>query len=244
MEKIGQPRRSAPSPENDDAFNRFWSRNTTHWNRISRHTRGETSFLELKSEAWLMVQDWTLDGHATNLDDAEDEKRLISHLYQKLVRYTELNVRHAVRLDHAPGGDEEQSHPLMNMLRANEAYDPVAALMQAEEQAGVSQDIDLSPHQSLAAAYVQLLRHFDNRMHAVADHLLISLSYCYQRCAHARRLAALQQPLPATVSTADGAFLPGAWRRFRTQRRAPVQLSFEFLEAEPLLLATETQYTV
>ncbi len=225
----------------NDAFHRFLKRCKKKLQDISRHTRGEIALEGVESEAWLMADDAAREGRPIDLDDAAGEKRMISHLYQKLVRYTELNVRYAVRLDHAPDGDEEQAHPLMNMLRADEAYDPVAALMQAEEAVGAPQDIDLSPHLSLAAAYVQLLRHFDNRMRAVADHLLISVSYCYQRCAHARRLAALQQPLPVTVSTVDRTFLPGAWRHFRQERRTPIQLCFEFLEAEPLLLVAEPQ---
>ena len=53
---------------------------------------------------------------------------LISHLYQHLVRYTELNVRHAVRLDHAaPDGDQDyESHPLMGSLVSDDGQHPLA----------------------------------------------------------------------------------------------------------------------
>ena len=82
---------------------------------------------------------------------------------------------------------------------------------------------------ALAGAYLHLLRRFDNRMAEVATHLLISLSYCYRRCAEARYLAAFQQPLPPEALTARGASvsIAGPWRRFRMVR-VPVQLCFDF----------------
>ena len=109
------------------------------------------------------------------------------------------------------------------MLAAESHYDPLNALIQAEED-----EPELNAHQSLAGAYLQLLRRFDNRMAGVADHLLISVSYCYRRCAHARHLAVYQCPLPPTAAADDAAFVPGAWRRFRAVRQ-PIQLSLEFL---------------
>lgn len=66
-------------------------------------------------EAWLMTQEFGPKGYGLDLAQPEHQTKLIAHLYQKLVRYTELNVlnvRNTVRLDHAPGGDESQVHPL------------------------------------------------------------------------------------------------------------------------------------
>lgn len=148
-------------------------------------------------------------------------------VYQHLVRYAELNVRNAVRLDHAPSGEDGEVHPLAHLLAADASYDPVVALMHTEEQGRSAMERNLSAHQSLAAAYVYLLRHFDNQMAAMADHLMISLSYCYRRCAHARLLAIHQEALPAAAMTTDTDFVPGAWRHFRLLR-TPIQLSFDF----------------
>ena len=206
-----------------DSFMRFLERRKPALQRISRHTRGESSLDEVQSEAWLMIDTFACKSVVIDLDDPVHQDRLIAHLYQHLVRYTELNVRHAVRLDHAPNGDDAHAHPLMNLLTAGPQYDPVNALMQAEEEP----DACPTGHQSLAGAYLQLLRRFDNRMLDVADHLLISVSYCYRRCAHARRLAVHQHPLPSTPAADDVMFVPGAWRRFRMMRKQ-VQLSLDF----------------
>ncbi|MET2522657.1 hypothetical protein ABXT34_05000 [Ralstonia sp. SM1884_UCD616_TZ26] len=91
-------------------------------------------------------------------------------------------------------------------------------------------DADLDAHGSLVAAYVHLLRHFDNRMSAVANHLLISRSYAYHCCAKARQLAAHLQHIPIPVSNESR--VPGPWRSFRL-RRIPVQLSFDFDDELP-----------
>lgn len=208
-----------------DAFTQFLALRRRDLQRISRHTRGESSLGDVQAEAWLMIDTLARKGVVIDLEEPEHQSLLIAHLYQHLVRYAELQVRHAVRLDHAPGGEDGQTHPLMNLLAAEGHYDPVVALMEAEAQAQAALDEDPAAHQSLAGAYLYLLRRFDNRMKEVADHLMISVSYCYRRCAHARCLAVHQQVLPSAAN--DTNFVPGAWRRFRILR-IPVQLAFDF----------------
>lgn len=211
----------------EDAFTRFLRSHQQDWRRISRHTLGEHSPEDVQAEAWLMLATLRDKGITIDLDVLDHQSLLISHLYQHLVRYTELNVRNAVRLDHAPDGEEGEAHPLAHLLAADEHYDPVVALMHAEDHGHSALEGDPGAHQSMAAAYLYLLRFFNNQMVAVADHLMISLSYCYRRCKHARLLAEHQQALPAAAMAADPDFIPGAWRRFRLAR-APVQLSFDF----------------
>lgn len=114
------------------------------------------------------------------------------------------------------------------LLSAGEHHDPLVALLEAEESH--SRDVaEPTAGESLAGAYLYLLRRFDNRMAEVAAHLLISVSYCYRRCAEARCLAAFQQPLPPEALTTRGAAasMTGPWRRFRIVR-ASAQLCFEF----------------
>jgi hypothetical protein len=84
----------------------------------------------------------------------------------------------------------------------------------------------------LATAYVRLLRHFDNRMLSVADHLLISQAHAYRCCRKARLLASNQSPLPDKAMAKS--FLPGPWRTFRLCRM-PKQLTFDFREQLSLL---------
>lgn len=216
---------------NEDHFTSFLSAHRQTMARIGRATRGEASLEDVQAEAWLMVVDLMDRGTSVDLSDADHQQMILGRLYQKLVRYTELNVRHAVRLDH--GSEEGDVHPLAHVLAADEMSDPETALMTAQELTRLSETMDLNAQQSLAGAYLYLLGHLGNRMCALADHLQISLSYCYRRCAHARMWAVYQQALPAEAMTRDPAFMPGAWRRFRLQR-APVQLSLDFEWGETL----------
>ena len=210
---------------NEDDFLCFLDTHREAMARISRATRGEASPEDVHAEAWLMVVDLRNHGTAIDLHDAQHQQMILARLYQHLVRYTELNVRYAVRLDH--GLEEGEAHPLAHLLAADDMSDPETALMSAQEHTALSETIDLNAQQSLAGAYLYLLDHLGNRMGALADHLRISLSYCYRRCAHARVWAMHQQALPAAAMIRDPAFIPGAWRRFRLQRE-PVQLSLDF----------------
>lgn len=227
----------------DPAFERFVTQRKKDLQRIARHTRGEYQLPDVINEAWLLACDLAAHRGATIAFLSRPfQELLLSHLYQQLVRYTEQNVRLAVRLDHAPAGSDSQdaSHPLMHMLVSDGGRDPLAELIERETESLWSNEPDV--HHSLAGAYVGLLRHFDNRMHAVADHLLISVSYAYRRCAQARLWAAYQNPVP--MPAMEARFIPGPWRQFQL-RRAPIQLMFDFddelpFEGEPPALQAET----
>lgn len=219
-----------------DALTLFLQSHQKDWRRISRATRGEHSPEDVLAEAWLMHAALRDKGVRLDLQLPDHRSLLISHLYQHLVRYTEQNVRQAVRLDHASGGDDGEAHPLAYLLAAEAHYDPVVTLMQAEEQAAQARQEEPGAQQSVAAAYLHLLRAFNHRMGAVAEHLMISLSYCYRRCAHARLLAVHQQALPASAMASDPGFMPGAWRPFRLVR-TPVQLSINFDDGMRLFAA-------
>lgn len=219
------------SAADSKAFDRFLTLRNKDLRRIARHTQGEMELCDVQSEAWLMAQRlFERRGVLIEFDNAQHQELLLSHLYQQLVRYTELQVRHAVRLDHWAHGDDpaNDTHPILNKLSADDSSDPLALLVAKEEAS--AELVDASHHGSLAGAYVRLLHHFDNRMQTVAEHLLISLSYCYQRCRKARVLVQWQLSLPIDV---DHDRLPGAWRRFKLPP-APVQLQFEFAEATGL----------
>lgn len=215
-------------PRNDeDSFDHFLKQCKEALKRISRHSRGEFALDDVRSEAWVMWRTLAAHGRSLDLTVPQDQETLIARLYQHLVRYTELNVRNAVRLDHAPG-DADEPHPLARLLSTGEHHDPLVALLEAEQAR--SRDLaEPTAGESLAGAYLHLLRRFDNRMAEVAAHLLISVSYCYRRCAQARCLAAFQQPLPSEALNARGASasMTGPWRRFRMMR-VPVQLCFDF----------------
>jgi len=184
--------------------------------RISAHTRGEHSLSDVENEAWLLAEELRLKrGLAPEFGRLDYQEMIISFLYQKLVRYSEVNVRHAVRLDHAPAGvPEDAVNPLLAKLAADETLEPLAILIEREEAVADS-DVEPASYESPAAAYLQLLRRFDNKMLDVATHLLISRSWCYRRFNQALNLAKLQRPLSKEAfSTAEG-LEPSPWRKFR-----------------------------
>ncbi len=220
------------SATRDPSFERFVTAQRKRLRQIAGHTRGEYRFEDVVNEAWLMAETLaSRKGLVVAFENAAFQDLLLAYLYQELVRYTELNVRHAVRLDHASrddGGDDV--HPLMRTLASDEGRDPVALLIEHEAET-LREEAAQDSLDSLAGAYVHLLRRFDNRMAAVAEHLLISTSYAYQRCAHARLLATHQRAMP--IQSYGGCSLAGPWRRFRLQR-TPLQLAFDFDDGLPL----------
>lgn len=219
-------------PLDENAFEKFVARRKADLERIRRSTRNEHEFTDIINEAWLMASELgARKGVAINFTDESFQNLLISYLYQHLVRYTEQNIRHAARLEHtAPGdGQDGEPHPLMRTLISDDGRHPLTTLIEQEETS--TQPIETNINHSLAGAYVRLLRHFGNRMRAVANHLLISESYAYRRCAHARFLVACQKPVPLPMMEED--FIPGPWRRFRL-RRTPTQLAFDFDNELPL----------
>ncbi|MBI3348596.1 MAG: hypothetical protein HY020_15485 [Burkholderiales bacterium] len=213
----------------DLTFARFVVRHSAALHRISRSTRGEESPESVQAEAWLMLRELESKGIAINLDQAEHCSMVLAYLYQKLVRYTELHIRHAVRLDHgADGAEEGAMHPLAYRLAADEHYDPARSLARREEEQQRGEEM-LDPHRSLAGAYLELLARCGNEMPRAANHLMISLSYCYRRFARARYAAAHQHDLPPDCLREQAAFVPRPWRRYRLLRAA-TQLCLDFEE--------------
>lgn len=207
-----------------DAFSRFVQQHRDDLKRIARATRGEHQYDDVVSEAWLMAQQLSAKHPTPSPFDTDwFEGLLIRHLYQKLVRYTELNVRHAVRLDHAIGDDADGAHPLMDKLPVDDGRDPLSYLLAVEASKDAPTTDDIPP--SLAGAWLLLLQRYGNRMRPVAGHLLISLSYAYRCCAQARWFARHQNALRLETSATQ----LRAWRRHRATR-APRQLEFAFEE--------------
>ncbi|MCR6686554.1 hypothetical protein [Pseudoxanthomonas sp.] len=209
-----------------DRFERFVERHRKDFARIARATRGEHHGDDVAQEGWLMAASVAArHGIPADFDDPVFADLLLRHLYQALVRYTELNVRHAVRLDHGNGDEEDADAPhwLMNRLASDGGRDPLAHLVETEE-AATHPDID-APHPSLAGAWVVLLRACGNRMPVVAARLLISVSHTRRCRAKAEMLARRQHAIPLAPPR-TGAEL-GPWRRYRAIR-APRQLAFDF----------------
>jgi hypothetical protein len=154
-------------------------------------------------------------GVPPDFDDDGFQDRLLRHLYQQLVKWTETTVRHAVRLDKPIDGEEIQAddHPALRSRTDDDRapQDPLAILMVQEEAAKPTRT--LTQHESRAAAYYHLLERCDSSMRIAAEVLRISVSYCYFRFNEAKRQVGVQDDLRPIVG--DSSFRPGAWRPFK-----------------------------
>lgn len=212
-----------------DAFAHFVHCNGQALKRIARATRGDYDFGDVVNEAWLMAKAIAdRSGRPADFAAPAFQDLLIRHLYQALVRYTELNVRHAVRLDHAATGDDESgAHWIENRLTSDNGRDPLSHLLAGEEPAAG----DGEHHPSLAGAWVKLLWMNGGRMRTVARKLLISVSHTYRCQAKAIHLAETQTPIPFDLEGLESHL--GPWRRYRVVR-IPRQLEFDFDDELPI----------
>ncbi|HDS1578253.1 TPA: hypothetical protein QEL15_000272 [Stenotrophomonas maltophilia] len=205
-----------------DGFAAFVEQRRADLKRVARHTRGECREEDVINEAWLLAATWEEAGRESlDLAAPDDRSLLISHLYQKLVRYTDVNVRHAVRLDHAPGG-EEGSHPLLERLSVD-GQDPLSVLQRCEQAPSLPGEGELK--YSVASTYLLMLQHHNFRVSALARFLRLSVSHTYRCCADASLLSARQHALVLAPPIGMESLRP--WRRYRALR-IPRQLEFDF----------------
>lgn len=211
-----------------DAFAQFLQHHRTSLQRIASASRGEHTLDDVRQEAWLIADHVAQKtGRAKDFGDADFQSLLIAYLYQALVRYTELNVRHAVRLDHSRADDDEagKPHPLLGTLTSDQGRDPLSYLLAVETTAEDESPSEVSLLGTNAGAWVVFLRQCDNRMHTASTRLLISLSHAYRCVAKVRQHAAHQAAI--ALRPCESRPKLGAWRRTRYER-IPRQLVFDF----------------
>lgn len=214
----------------ESAFEQFVERSRKNMQRIARATHGAYHFDDVRQEAWLLAHDLCAKGIIDPaLRDEESRTVLLSHLYQKLVHYTDRRLRGAISLDPLVEYGDDDPRALLDSLASDNHDNPLDELIQREDMDAAKPEPDA--HHSVASAWLSLVRRFENDMAKVAQHLLISLSHAYRCYARAKYFAVHQQPAPIAVENMN--FLPGPWRRFRLQRM-PVQMSFTFDDELPL----------
>ncbi len=206
--------------EDFEAFQRFVKAYRPRFKAIAGATKGEYTPEDIEGEAWLMAPIVAQKkGLALDFDDPFFQDRLAAFLYKELTQFAETVIRYAVKLDKQIDGEDfaVDDHPAMRKLAASDFCDPLQHLIAAEE--ATDEPREHEPHESRAGAYVHLLRRFDNRMREVAQHLLISRSYCYFRYNEALAMVQQQLPLPGAGLATDSAKNPKSWRAFRQVRR-------------------------
>lgn len=202
------------SPHDFAAFQQFVGQKRKNLQRIARETRGEHQLADVVNEAYVLAVDLAARKRiAIDFLDPAFQDYLLACLYNHLVEFTEKKIRNGLRLEHTPDNDEN-AQPLLVKLAVDETFEPESILLRAEAEFYIKNKIDTHP--SLAAAYLCLLEHFNYRMRAVADHLLISVSHAYRCRAKARRQETSQAHFCWPVSEKPP--LPRPWRRFKIRR--------------------------
>lgn len=219
----------ASTATDEQAFVAFIRQYRKDLERIARHTCGEHERDDVAQEIWLMADAVARKtGVLRDFSNPAFQSLLLAFVYQKLVRYTELNVRYAVSLDHAPRHAEnaEDAHPLLDRLAGSDGRDPLSDLLADEVPCHDACTNDGVLIGTNAGAWVVFLRQCDNRMRTVAARLLVSLSHAYHCMAKARNRAAYQNAM--SLKPPDTA-VPrlGAWRKKR-HLRVPRQLTLDF----------------
>lgn len=217
-------------------FEAFLERYASDISRISRASKGEWRVDDIRNEAWLLAFDMgERRGRALDMGHEEDASLLICHLYNHCVKYTELVVRKAQRLDHADPGDEERErHWLADRLVADGGAHPLSLLEAMECMAEEQEAPD--PYHSAASGWAWLMRRFGQCMADVANFLLISPSWCYACFRKARQSADTQWPLPHSLATGDDEDAIRPWRKFKLpsdRMNTPEQMSLDYWNRPP-----------
>lgn len=214
------------------AYEQFILQNKPAFRRIAYGTRGEYEPGDIETEALLLALKLSeAPGMSINFEDPAYRATLLGRLYQRLTKYSCSPTKFAVRLDQGVGDNDDQPHPLANILASDGGRDPLALLI--DRESAIFANIQSANHFSLAAAYVRLLECFNYHMAAVADHLLITVSQTHAHLRYAGVLARHQEPLRMPLPSKT--FVPGPWRKFRLMR-IPEQLALDLGEQEGLNL--------
>lgn len=219
-----------------DTFEQFVLARKDDLTLITRRTRGEYQYDDAVNEAWAISRELSSQqGVPPDLLDPALQELVLRHLRRRLGRSADHGFRRAARLDHGYGRDDEgASPPLRDRLKADDGAHPLSLLIDAETvganapQERLRQLRRERPDHSPAGAWALLMRRFDNRMRAVADCLLISVSHTRRCCAKVLRLAGRQSAIVFAQLDEDAPLGPWRSRRFV---RVPRQLELAFGES-------------
>lgn len=212
-------------------YDHFLNTRRAKLRQIARATRGESTLADVEQSAWLLAYELGEQrGYALDLSNPEDQGFLVRRLYNRLVKYTERLVRHALRVDEDPGEEEAGSGAtIARLLAASSNSDPAVALLREETTKAAESAIVRS--YSEAAAYLVLLRRFKWNVQALAEALWIVSGTLRQRIDRAIDVVNVQRSLfdGMAVIEPDLRAVPVTGRaRGRTHLESESQLALEF----------------
>lgn len=189
--------------------------------RIAARTCGEYTVEDVCSEAWLIAQEISQKrGFAIDYLNWDDQEKLLSWLYARLVRYADKSVRFAVKLDRDWDAEDADSAvgALARLLTAPDQFDPLVRLLDDEDRFDPMVLIQYSYSQ--ASAYVILLHRFDWDLADLADHLQIVVATLRANVCSSGAWMASQPSLFDRINTIDLDFLPRVAKRYVSSKDA------------------------
>jgi len=150
---------------------------------------------DLHNDAWVIALEiGDRRGRLIDFSDPEDEELVMKAVNLQNVRRGDWNLRHSIRIDHQPDGEDEGSK-WVERLPARSSSDPLVSLLARES--AVDTDAMLAASYSQATAYAITFANFNNDRQKVCMRLVIS------DCRLTRRVAAAGDSVQVQPSMFD-----------------------------------------
>jgi hypothetical protein len=193
-----------------------------HLRHIAGLTQGEHTVDDLKSEAWIIAEEFRAEhGSEIEPDDDELQATVVSRLHKLFGRFVNRAMRFAARLDHEERDDDGdfRENAISARLAASRSYEPEVALQLAEDAADVARV--MHARFSEAVAYYHVFDQFDGDGDAIARYLAIQSATLAARLAQADAMARRQPSVFDGVTAVPADFMPrrGVWRSRRSPSR-------------------------
>jgi len=190
-------------------FDTFLAQRRTDLRRIAGRTRGEYSFEELQSEAWIIASEIEVQrGFRFGFRDQDDQDTLFGWMHNRFVKYANKAVRYAVRLDRNWDAEENEQagNALARLLTAPPNSDPQVR-QQAHDSSNELLEV-IRRSYTQAAAYVFLLIRVDWDWADLAGQLWVGEVTLRHRVKTAGLLARVQPSVFDGIASIDPEFEP------------------------------------
>ncbi len=206
------------------------------WKSIANRS-GELEIDDVINEAWVFACHQWKNGTIFNTQDENDWKYLYGVIDKKLVKYTEKNIKYAVQIDqpHYRNSFEENEHPVLKSLFADETLEPLKQLENLEQQKEYEQNFNQQIMQlgySKIAAFLQLSHSFHTSRIQTAHCMNMSYSWFYESGKVFQKIYTVQSSLFDDQKIEIDLEQLKTWRRFKERHIKNIvnknQLSLHF----------------
>ncbi len=176
----------------------------TDLRRIAYRTKGEIDLEDLENEAYFLLEEFAEKYERNpNRFDVDDQKWILSRLFNKFIKWTDHNFKNALRINSL---EDDNGESWILELPAPESSSPLVEILFKEE---------LSVHQSLldnsyseAKAYVVTFDNFNQDKKTISSYFYITTDTLNKRFCRALILLGNQPSLFDFIETIDESFNP------------------------------------